>query len=322
MMVIFVQSWLFTIRRTVCTVWFASIGLSVLAVAAVVAEPNRIKIVVSIQPQAYFVERVGGGAVEIVTLISPYQSPAVFDPTPKQVTEIQHADLYFTAGVPFENGLLPKIVAQWPGLSIIDLSLNPDQLEGRVASSESHIDHAHDHDGDAPHVWLDPMKVKQMARIICEHLTKIDPTQASVFKNNLNLFVRDLDSVDAEIRWRLATIKRRTFYVYHPAYGQFAQAYGLTQAPIEIDGKEPGARQLAAFVERAIEDSVRAVFVQPQFSRKSAATIAEMVGAKLIEMDPLAYDYLRNLRSMTNNLVHSLGGDRFQNDDRFDMEQR
>jgi zinc transport system substrate-binding protein len=297
-------------------------ALSVFVVAVIAAEPDRIRVIVSIQPQAYFVERVGGRAVEIVTLISPYQSPAVFDPTPKQVTEIQHADLYFTAGVPFENGLLPKIVAQWPELSVVDLSLNRGHPASRTASSESHADHTHDHVGDAPHVWLDPMKVKQMARIICEHLIKADPTQASAFRKNLDLFVRDLDSVDTEIRWRLATVKRRTFFVYHPAYGQFAQAYGLTQVPIEIDGKEPGARRLAAFIEQAKKDSVRAVFVQPQFSGKSAATIAEAVGAKLIEMDPLAYDYLRNLRSMTNNLVHALGGDRFQNDDEFDGGQR
>lgn len=300
--------------------WITLAVLLVL-VGAVTAEPDPIQVVVSIQPQAYFVERVGGGAVEIVTLIDPYQSPAIFDPTPKQVTDIQHADLYFMAGVPFENGLLPKIVAQWPELPVVDLSLRSKKSAHQPTSSESHAGHSHSHDGDAPHVWLDPMKVKQMASIICDHLIKADPTQASVFEKNLDLFARELDSVDTEIRWRLATIKRRIFYVYHPAYGQFAHAYGLTQAPIEIDGKEPGARQLAAFVERAIEDSVRAVFVQPQFSKKSAATIAEMVGAKLIEMDPLAYDYLQNLRSMTNNLVQALGGDRFQTVDESDRSQ-
>lgn len=313
--------WFAGIRQTAYVVKLA-LAVLIIFVGAVAAEPEPIKVVVSIQPQAYFVERVGGSAVKTVTLISPYQSPAVFDPTPKQVREIQDADLYFTAGVPFENGLLPKIVAQWPELPVVDLSLRSKKSAHQPTSSESHIDHAHDHGGDAPHVWLDPMKVKQMASIICDHLIKADPTQASAFKKNLDLFARDLDSVDTEIRWRLATVERWTFYVYHPAYGQFAQAYGLTQVPIEIDGKEPGARQLAAFVERAIEDSVRAVFVQPQFSTKSAATIAEMVGAKLIEMDPLAYDYLHNLRRMTNNLVQALGGDRFQNDDRFEMEQR
>lgn len=307
--------WFARICKTVRVASFAVSGLFVFAVTAQAAEQASINVVVSIQPQAYFVERVGGRSVEITTLISPYQSPAVFDPSPKLMTRIQHADLYFTAGVPFENGLLPKIKAQWPELAIVDLSLNTEQQVSTAASSESHADHVHGHDGDAPHVWLDPMKVKEMARIICEHLVKADPTQASAFRKNRDQFVRDLDSIDAEIRWRLATIKQRTFFVNHPAYGQFAEAYGLTQVPIEVDGKEPGARRLAAFIERAKRDSVHALFVQPQFSGKTAGTIAQAVGAKLIEMDPLAYDYLENLRRMTIKLVQALGGDRFEHED-------
>lgn len=192
---------------------------------------------------------------------------------------------------------------------MVDLSLNPDRPRDHSASSDSHEGHAHHHDGDAPHVWLDPTKVKLMASIICERLIEADPTQASTFQSNLLSFTQDLDNIDTEIRRRLASVKRRTFYVYHPAFGQFADAYGLTQVPIEVDGKEPSARQLAVFIERAKRDSVRAVFVQPQFSGKSAGAIARAVGARLVEMDPLAHDYLRNLESMTAKLVDALGGD-------------
>jgi zinc transport system substrate-binding protein len=238
------------------------------------------------------------------------------------MTEIQRENIYFTVGVPFEKGLLPKIIALWPELSVVDLSLDNHNSLNQTDSSESHGDHAHDHGGGAPHVWLDPLKVKAMATIICDNLTEANPIKASVYRNNLDLFVQDLDSVDNEIRWRLATVKRRTFYVYHPAYDQFADAYGLTQIPIEINGKEPSAHQLITFIEQAKQDSVQAIFVQPQFSGKSAGTIAKEVGAKLIAMDPLAYEYLRNLRYMTNNLVHALGGDRFQDDDEFDRGQR
>lgn len=289
---------------------------------AMAIEPPPLKIIVSIPPQAYFVERIGGSSVDIVTLINPGQSPTVFDPTPKLMTEIQRADIYFTVGVPFENGLLPKIIALWPELSVVDLSLDNHNSLNQTDSSESHGDHAHNHNGGAPHVWLDPLNVKQMATIICDNLTEANPIKASVYRNNLDLFVQDLDSVDNEIRWRLATVKRRTFYVYHPAYDQFADAYGLTQMPIEINGKEPSAHQLIIFIEQAKQDSVQAIFVQPQFSGKSAGTITDAVGAKLIEMDPLAFDYLQNLRIMTNNLVKVLGGDRFQDVEKYNRDQR
>ena len=319
---IFVQSLYTRILHIGQVVWFVFVVVFTFVATAIAVEPIHLKVVVSIPPQAYFVSRIGGSSVEIVTLINPGQSPAVFDPTPKRMTEIQQAVYYFTAGVPFENGLLPKIIALWPELSVVDLSLDNYKPLNQMDSSESHGGHAHDHDSGAPHVWLDPLKVKQMATIIYDNLSEANPIQASVYRENYDIFVQDLDSVDNEIRWRLATVKRRTFYVYHPAYDQFADAYGLTQIPIEIDGKEPSARQLVTFIEQAKQDSVQAVFVQPQFSGKSAGIIAEAVRAKLIEMDPLAYDYLRNLRSMTNNLVHALGGDRFQDIDKYNKGQR
>ena len=83
--------------------------------------------------------------------------------------------------------------------------------------------------------------------------------------------------------------------VFHPAYGHFANEYGLSQVAIERGGVPPGSRQLALLIERAREKGVKAIFTQPQFSSTTAEAIAETIGADVIQLDPLARDYVENL---------------------------
>jgi zinc transport system substrate-binding protein len=105
----------------------------------------------------------------------------------------------------------------------------------------------------------------------------------------------------------LGPLKGREILVFHPAFGYFAERYGLTQRAVESEGKEPGPRQLAALIDTARERGVRVVFVQPQFSRSSAEKIAEAIGGAVVPMDPLASDYLANLERMATEVRKALG---------------
>ena len=95
---------------------------------------------------------------------------------------------------------------------------------------------------------------------------------------------------------------RGSFMVFHPAWGYFADAYGLRQVPVEIEGKEPKARELDEFIKHARELGVKAIFVQPQYSPKTAQTIAEAVGGRLVEADDLAPDWEKNLRQVAEQI--------------------
>lgn len=70
----------------------------------------------------------------------------------------------------------------------------------------------------------------------------------------------------------------------------------LRQLPIEIEGKEPGARALRQLIKQAGEQRIKVVFVQPQFSQQQAQTLANAIGAQLAVIDPLAESYLENMR--------------------------
>jgi hypothetical protein len=71
----------------------------------------------------------------------------------------------------------------------------------------------------------------------------------------------------------------------------------LTKA-IEFEGKEPSPRRLGAIVTQARAKGVKVIFVQPQMSRRTAETIAQAIGARVLVADPLAADWAANLRAV------------------------
>lgn len=266
---------------------------------------------VSILPQVCFVERVGGRHVRVSVLVGPGQSPFSYEPTARQMSELAKARVLFRIGVPFEEVLLPKISAAFGQLKICDtrtgITLRP--IGGHESDHESHAEHEHDHEGDDPHIWLSPKLVKIQAQTICDTLCQLDPPHADDYRRNLAGFHADLDGLDARIGTALAPVKGKELFVFHPAYGYFADAYGLKQVAVEIAGKEPSAKELSALVKRARDSGARVIFVQPQFSTSSAAVVAREIGGAVVPLDPLAPDYLENLERMAVVVKEALSGE-------------
>jgi len=271
------------------------------------AGSGKVSVFVSILPQEYFVARVGGEHVVVEALVRPGQSPHNFSATAAQMTRLGESRIYFTIGVPFEKTIVGKIAESNPGLKIVDTR------EGialrRMRSQHDHEGDEHLHEaGEAdPHVWLNPRNVIIMAGHICAALKESDPAHAAEYDRNLASFVSDLKATDKRIAKALAPLKGAEFMVFHPAFGYFADAYGLRQLPVEIEGKDPSAKALARLMERARKERIRVIFVQPAFSDKRARMIADEIGGAVVPMDPLARDYLTNLEDMAQQVEAALG---------------
>lgn len=275
-------------------------------------EPSRITVFASILPQSYFLERIGGDHVQVEVLVGKGQSPHTYEPTPKQMARLHEARALFLIGVGFERGLLKKIGKIHPNLVMVETQKG---VPTRTLAGHDHAEggkgHGHQRAGSAagapdPHIWMSPRLAKIVAQNIHDTLCRLDPSRRQQYTLNLRSFQNDLDRVDARIARELAPLKGRKMYVFHPAFGYFADAYGLIQVPIEIEGKEPGARQLATLIDRARKDGVRVIFVQPQFSGKSAAVVAESIGGAVIPIDPLSKEYLANLETIASAVEQGL----------------
>jgi zinc transport system substrate-binding protein len=175
-----------------------------------------------------------------------------------------------------------------------------------MMEADGHGEAEHDRGPVDPHVWLSPLNAKVIAANICKGLQDADPAHARDYDRNLATLQTDLDAVHARIARTLAPLKGRAFYVYHPAFGYFADVYGLKQVAVEIDGKEPTARQLADLIARAKADGVRVIFVQQQFPSKSAEAVAQEIGGAVIPIDPLSKDYPAVLEDMAAKISAAL----------------
>jgi zinc transport system substrate-binding protein len=250
------------------------------------AEP--IPVFVSIVPQKYFVERIGGEQVKVEVMVKSGESPATFNPNPKKMSLLSQSQLYFSIGVPFETIWIDRIKSIHPSLQFVP-------LHEKVPTLHEHGTHHSVSTGD-PHIWTSPKKVKSIAKKIKDTLSHAKPEKEKYFEDNLQAFFHDLNLLDKDIRAILANSDNRRFMVFHPAWSYFAEDYGLEQISIEHQGKKPGARKLQKTIEEGKRLGIKVIFVQKQFSLSIAESIAKKVGATVREMDPLAEDYLGNMR--------------------------
>ena len=253
-------------------------------------------VVASILPQKYFIERIGGERVAVSVMVGPGQSPATYEPTPRQMAALSKAVLYFRIGVTFEAVWMDRISAANPAMKVIDTQRSIPLRDIESAGSEKPS--ATDSGLKDPHVWTHPLLVKIMAGHIRDALVETDPSHRESYEQNHAAFAADLDRLDQWIRDLFQGVRSRRFMVFHPSWGYFADAYGLTQIPVESAGKEPGPRTLADLIARGRREQIRVIFVQQQFSRRAAETVAQAIGATVIAVDPLAENYLDNLREV------------------------
>jgi len=273
---------------------------------------KKMQVVVSILPQTYFVEQIGGNLVDVMCLLPEGGSPHIYEPTPQQMKFLSLADMYVRIKVEFENAWWNKIVAANSDILIVDSTQNIEFIKGLSHSEhgESEAEHHGEketaHDEQDPHIWLSPQRVKTQVENIYQGLITVDPQHRDIYKANKEAFVQSIGILDNEIKTKLANVKSRHFMVFHPVWSYFAKDYNLKQIPIEFEGKEPSAREMVELMKMAKKKGIAVIFIQPQTSRRSADIIAKQIGAKVKILDPLAAQWLKNMRLMMDTFLETL----------------
>jgi zinc transport system substrate-binding protein len=281
-----------------------------LTTMAFAAPPPPLKVFVSIPPQKWLSDKIGGALVTTDVLVNKGQDPHTYEPTPKQLTTLSRAKLYFTLDLEFEKQIIPKLEQTVPTLHIIDTA---DSIP-KIAMTEHEHDEpepgnqapshkeGHHHEGLDPHVWLSPLNLKIMAADMAQAMISHDSANKATYEKNLLELNKILDQLHQKIEHELAPYRDASFYVFHPAFGYFAHTYHLRQQAIETGGKSPTPRQLSALITQAKAGKARVIFVQPQFDPKSAQAIANAIHGEVVPLDPLAEDVAANLEIMASRI--------------------
>lgn len=282
--------------------------ISLLCGCAAFAGPDagaaeRPVVFVSIPPQAWLVKRVAGDGVEVQTLLAAGANPHTYEPSSRQVKKLGEASLFLTVGLPFELPLVARAAK-------LNASLRVAAADEGIAKRGAH-EHDHDHAGSGhvcaaggdPHVWLAPRLMCAMASNTAAALSQALPQQRPQLQKNLEACVAEIQSADEAVREKTRALTARTWVVYHPSWGYFAEAYGFTLLVIEQDGKAPSAKHLADVIRQAKGAAVKTVFTEPQYDRRPAEALAQQVGASLAVIDPLREDWPALMRDVAAKLA-------------------
>ena len=248
-------------------------------------------ITVSIEPLRYVTEQIAGNDFDIRVLVPPGSSPETYEPTPEQMKQVANSLAYIDIGlIDFERNLENAIRENMPSVRVINTSENVPLLAG-TCGHEAH-DHGH---GTDPHIWLSPKCLKIMAENVYGQLSELYPDSVE-YKAGYERFDRQLDSLDRALQETFAG-RQTAFMIFHPALTYLAHDYGLTQIPLENEGKEPSAAHLRNLIETGRNSGIGKVFFQRQFRKNTVDAIAAELGLEAVAIDPLD-------GNVTDNILH------------------
>jgi len=253
---------------------------------------HKIMVAATIAPLGEFVRAVGGEKVEVTVVVPPGAEPHTFEPTPSLMMNVAKADLYVMNGAGLEFWM-DKLLQANKRMAVVDSSRGVALLQ----ESEGEID---------PHIWLSLRSAALQVDNICTGLIEVDSQNKDFYIKNRDNYLIKLKALDLELNRTFAGKKNKIFIVHHPAWTYFARDYNLSQVPLMENEKEPGPKYLGEVIKLARKNNITTIFVEPQFNPKSAEVIAREMNAGIVALDPLAGDYLDNMRNASMEIAQSL----------------
>ena len=259
---------------------------------APISVDERPLVVISVAPLADLATAVAGDEIRIETLLPPAANPTTFEPSMRQMANLERATIVVRVGHPHfpleETWLTPEA------------AIGVDRIVLNAVETDT---------GEDPHVWWDPMIaadfVKRLGTELAEQCRGDDPQAAERILANSERVLARIRELDESAKHRLEPWQGRTFLVFHPAWGHFAEHFKLRQLAVEGHGQEPGAADLARTIEEARRLGIHTLFIQPQFSPRVAKPVAETIQADMVVLDPLSADWFGGFEAAVDALVHA-----------------
>ena len=269
---------------------------------------DKLKIVTSFYPMYLDVINIAGNVdgVEVVNLTPP-QTGCLHDYqlTTEDMKTLETADIFIVNGLGMEN-FLDKVTSARSDLKIID------------ASKSEEIYTLKDGDEINPHVWVSVTYAMQQVKTITQQLCEADPAHASAYKKNALDYLNKLTALRDEMHLALDNLPHKDIVTFHEAFPYFASEFKLNIVSVieREPGTEPTPQELAETIQKVNSLPVKILFTEPQYSPKSADTIARETGATILILDPIVTgdakpenvdDYINKMRMNMDVLSKALG---------------
>ncbi len=249
---------------------------------------------VSILPQKYFIEQLAGELIDVNVLIPTGASPATYEPTVSQLSQLTRSNLYVSIGyLGFELSWMDKIRSVNPSMEVISMSdgIQLIRRSGHEDEHEDHHAHEHQHGGVDPHIWMSARNASILVSNTANALYRLLPEDSAQIADNLKKMLVRMDSLDQEIGQILSGSEGSSFLIYHPSLSYFARDYRLEQSSLEWEGKSPSPSHMKKLTDLGREQHISTIFIQMEFDKKNAEILSKEIGAEIVEINPLDYDW-------------------------------
>lgn len=229
--------------------------------------------------------------VDIKLLIKPGMETHSFDPTPKDIIDIQNADIFIYMGGHSESWVekiletsnkLPKKIIKLK--DVVEITHNHEHHEA---------EHNHNEHEEDEHFWTDSKNAIKMISTILENIIEADNEKTNgkyieEYQSNANSYINQINKLSSEIKNTVDNSKNK-FLIFGDRFPftYFADEYGL-EFISAFDGcssaVEVKTSKLAELIDIAKEKNAKAIFKIEMSNGKIAQTIADATDAKILEL--------------------------------------
>lgn len=253
---------------------------------------HELTIYTSIYPIQYITEQIAGKQAVVKTVYPPGVDAHSYEPTTKEILDIANADSFIFLGAGME-GFAEAAAESLKTHDVLFIELG--KHDTLFEHQHEHEDDGHDHGGRDPHIWLDPLRMIDMAHIIKQELVNLAPEFQDQFAANYEKLKKDLIALDQEFIDTLKEKAQKDIIVSHAAYGYWEDRYGIKQLSISglMAGNEPSQKELTHIVEQAKDKHLKYVIFEQNGSDRVSKIIQEHIGAEAL--------YIHNLEVLTED---------------------
>lgn len=284
------------------------------------AEEN-LKIYTSFYPLKEAAENIGGNRINIESVVPSGAEIHGYEPSPRQIAALEKADIFYYIGI----GLEPwteRVVNNLKNSQVKTVQVSEDLTLRKVTGDENE-DHHHNHEDSErefdPHIWLDPVNMKEIGKKIKDTLSEIDPANSNYYEDNYHQFAEKLEELDKEYKDTLVSSEKDTIMVSHAVFGYLADRYNFKQLAVTgiTPHEEPSPRTIADMVDTAREYNLEYIFMETLASPGSVEVLAEEADLEILTLHPVSglteaqkesgEDYFSLMRKNLDNLQKALG---------------
>lgn len=250
---------------------------------------------VSILPVQYFIDQLTDNALEVNVMVPQGSSHGTYSPTARQMQRLSDSGIYFRIGsLGYEQAFIRRLHELNPKMKEVNLSNHVELIRGMPIV---HGDHVHE-GGVDPHIWMSPAAMLSLLPVIKDALVEVYPEYQETVEANYPALYADVERAHLHMQEITQNITQKRFMIFHPALTYLARDYGMEQVSIEHEGKEPSPGQLSQLIRQARAETIPIIFIQEEYDQRNAELVAAETGARVIQINPLSYDWLKEMNDL------------------------